>query len=334
MKKLGVPLLFQPIYRDYLWGGTEIAKRFGRYQAPARCAESWELAGHATGDTVVSAGPWGGRSLNNLTAEFGRALLGTAAPEQPIFPLLFKLIDARQTLSVQVHPNEANAQLTSGEPKSEAWVVLGCTAQAKIYAGLKDVKDANTLRAVLDKGTMAAHLQAWKPRQGDVLYIPGGLVHAIGAGCLIYEVQQSSNTTYRLFDWQRVDAQGRARPLHIEESLRSIVWDLQAPVPKQPPRAMVAAQNTWFELVASPFFVIKKWLVCQPDVLSLDGTSFVVLFAFKGRVRLTAGAESITLAQGRSALIPAAAARCAVEPLEAAEVYVTTLNLTTFRCLP
>jgi mannose-6-phosphate isomerase len=222
---MNTPLTFNPVYKDYIWGGDRLSRQFHRDGTPTPCAESWEISAHPDGASIVAQGKYAGRSLPDLASEFGVALMGTKTPDPTRFPLLFKLIDARDKLSVQVHPNNANAALTHGEPKTEMWCVLDRVQGSSLYAGLCEGTTPELLRAALADGTADKCLTEMKVNPGDAIFIPGGLVHAIGDGCLIYEVQQNSNTTYRLYDWNRVGADGTPRPLHIEESFKTIEWD-------------------------------------------------------------------------------------------------------------
>lgn len=209
MKKL-YPLTFCPNIHTALWG-----------------RESWEISGHRSSPSVVAEGPLAGRTLEELAAAYGTLLTGTKASDPTRFPLLFKVIDARDRLSVQVHPNESTSALTGGEPKTEMWHVLG--GRGPVFAGLRP----GTTPAMLEEDMRTGHLEETLARhdaqEGLTLFIPGGLVHAIGEDVVLYEVQQSSNTTYRLYDWGRVDANGKSRQLHVAEALKSI--DFSLPVP-------------------------------------------------------------------------------------------------------
>jgi len=325
MSTLQTPLVFIPVYKDYLWGGTRIPTAYGRQNTPAVCAESWEISAHPDGQSVVASGCFAGRTLAALAAEFGNALTGTRCPHPRRFPLLFKLIDARDRLSVQVHPNNENADRTGGEPKTEMWVVLDRTPGARLYAGLAEGATPDSLAAALAQGTAAAQLVELEVEPGQALFIPGGLVHAIGAGCLIYEVQQNSNTTYRLFDWNRTGADGQPRPLHIEESFRTIDWSLPAPQMITPAPDSQPGPNRWSEVVACEFFTLRKLELAAPQRVALDGTTFHALFVTAGRVTVVAGGESVALAAGSSALIPAGAPDYILTPDNAATVLATTL---------
>ena len=219
------PLRFKPILREYLWGGrrlgTELGKPIGDSdRATPRAGKSSITA------TIKASWPTGrspARRCMNLVTQHGAALFGRHDP-QPQFPLLFKFLDCQQTLSVQVHPNdEQAAQLDPPDlGKTEAWVVLAAEPGSKIYAGLKPGVDRTTLEREVARGNCDACLHAFEPRVGDCVFIEAGTVHALGAGLLIAEIQQASDTTYRLFDWNRVDRDGQPRQLHIEQALDTI----------------------------------------------------------------------------------------------------------------
>ncbi len=322
------PLLFKPVYKDYVWGGTRIAATFNRAGVPPICAESWELSPHADGPSVVADGPLAGLSLAELAQRYGAALVGSRAADPNRFPLLFKLIDAKQKLSVQIHPSEATAGRSGGDPKTEMWVVLDCQPGASLYAGLKPGIDAAGLRQALADGRGADCLIQLPVRPGDTLFIPGGLVHAIGAGCLIYEVQQNSNTTYRLYDWDRVGTDGRPRPLHIDQAFAAIDWSLPLPsLRRGDPLGTGTAPNTWHEILATPFFRMRQLHLTQPETLTSDGSTFQTLFVKSGTVSATVSGMTVNLPCGASCLIPAAAAFCRIEPHGEAKLYLTTLPL-------
>ncbi|MDD4101149.1 MAG: class I mannose-6-phosphate isomerase [Kiritimatiellae bacterium] len=319
------PLVFKPAYKEYIWGGSRISEKYGRLGTPDICAESWEIAARPDGDSVVSHGRFAGQSLSELTAEFGTCLTGTRAPEPSRFPLLFKLIDARECLSVQVHPNESNACLTGGEPKTELWVVLDCTPDSCLYAGLREGSSPAMLQAALSAGSAEQHLLRLKVKPGQALFIPGGLVHAIGAGCLIYEIQQNSNTTYRLFDWNRIGPDNKSRALHIEDSLKSIDWSLPAPQLVSPAAKADNHNNQSIHVSRCAFFTTRQLDVVAPENLTLDGTSFHAIFNAEGVVEITAGGKTVRLDTGTSALIPADAKGYRLTPAGHAKLFVTSL---------
>ena len=225
-------LKFSHVYSSAPWGGKMVGRHFVRTDVPKVCSESWEISGHRYGMSAVVGGPYAGRTLDDLVKAYGRELVGTKSPTVDRFPLLFKLIDARWPLSIQVHPNNGNAALTGGEPKTEAWYVIKAFPGAALYAGLKHPFEEQDLRDIVAQGPILLdQLNPLQVTAGDMLYIPGGMPHAIGGGCFIYEVQQSSDTTFRLYDWGRVGLDGRPRTLHVREALAAMDLSLPPPVP-------------------------------------------------------------------------------------------------------
>ena len=320
------PLLFDPVYKDYIWGGGRIRERYRRPGAPDVCAESWEVSAHPDGMSRVLNGPFADLSLAGLTARLGAALVGAHVGRPPRFPLLFKLIDARENLSVQVHPADDNAGLVGGEAKTEMWYVLDRTPGAVLYAGLRAGTTPVTFRAAMSQGRAPESLLRMEVNPGEALFIPGGLVHAIGAGCLFYEVQQSSNTTYRLYDWGRLDADGQPRPLHIQQAFQVIRSDLPEARMIRPPPAPEDGANHWTEVRACQHFRLRRLNLRQAETVPLDGSTFHVLFVCEGAASASAGGASVPLPAGTSCLIPAGAGSFVVEPAAApAVVLVTTL---------
>lgn len=285
---------FNHVYFNAPWSGELISKLYAREGAPAACSESWEISGHPSGMSIVCGGEYDGRTLDSLVAEFGRDLLGTKSPTADKFPLLFKLIDARWPLSLQVHPNNENAALTNGQPKTEAWFVVKAFPGAVLYAGLKRKFTPDKLRAIVEQGPLLLdQLNALKVSEGDMLYIPGGMPHAIGGGCLIYEVQQSSDTTYRFYDWDRKGPDGKGRALHIEECFKSIDFDI-------PPSQLCRDD------LKSPFFHIRTHNLDDAVEFTPDGSSFIAGFVLSGATDVAGNGESF--------LIPASSTAVKVTP--------------------
>lgn len=311
------PLLLAPIYQDYIWGGSRISSRFSRPAAPERCAESWEVADRPEGQSVVVGGSHHGKTLRELVRQYGDALLG-AQRASTIFPLLVKLIDARETLSVQVHPNNENAHHTGGEPKTEMWYILEADPGACVYAGFRPGVTPDVFRAALADNTVEALLNKLPVRAGDAIFMPGGCVHAIGAGCLILECQQNSNTTYRLYDWGRVDAQGRGRELHIEPALKVINWDAAPAELARPQRHIAHGGNEWWEVVHSDFFRMQRVNLAQNEVLKQEPSSFRVLFIAGGSIEVTGPHYDQVVESGQTLLIPAACGDLVLRPVDGA----------------
>ena len=217
------PLTFRPIFKELVWGGTRLAQVLGKpFPLDKRIGESWELVDLPGAQSVVDRGPLAGETLASLVASHGPALLGPVATDGGRFPLLVKYIDATQTLSVQVHPDAACAQRLGGRPKSEAWYILATEEGTSLFIGLKPGTSAPEFARAVEEDRVADLLEKVAPKVGDLFPVRPGTVHAIGAGALLAEVQQPSDTTYRLYDWGRVGLDGRPRPLHLSESMASI----------------------------------------------------------------------------------------------------------------
>lgn len=231
-------------------------------------AESWEISAHASDPSVIAEEEWRGRRLSEVA---------------PAFPLLFKVISAQTRLSVQVHPNEETCKTTGGEPKTEMWCAL---SDGPIYAGLKAGATAADVEAAVKSGRFEELLVRHEAKFGDVFFIPGGLVHAIGDGVKLYEVQQSSNTTFRLYDWNRVGADGKPRELHIEKGLQAIDYTLPVPVPCKD--------------VDTPFFRFSQMPVHGAEVLVTEPGEFLALYTARNDVDLD-GRRTV---EGTSVLIP------------------------------
>lgn len=221
-------LAFDPFYQERIWGGRALQNRLGRtLPGTGFFGESWELVDRAEFQSAVRGGPFENTELHTLwnahrEAVFGRAAL---ACKDARFPLLFKILDAREPLSVQVHPRDAGAGPVPLEPKNEWWYLIDAEPGAAVYAGFKPGVTREGFQKAVAEGTVEALLHRIPVKKGDSLYVPGGRCHAIGAGCLIAEVQQNSDTTYRVYDWDRRDPQGRPRELHLEESLKCLWFE-------------------------------------------------------------------------------------------------------------
>ena len=217
------PLRLAPFFRDYLWGGRKLQAALGKnLPTDGVWAESWEIVDHAEHSSQILNGPLAGSSLRQLSQTHPTWLHGREA--NGALPLLLKYLDCQRVLSVQVHPDDAYAGRMAPPDlgKTEAWYIIAAEPDAVLYAGLKSGVTSSDLRTALAAGTVEQCLHAIHPRPGDCVFIPAGTVHALGAGLLVAEIQQASNTTFRLFDWNRVDAQGRPRELHVEQSLEVI----------------------------------------------------------------------------------------------------------------
>lgn len=224
---------FEPIYQTRVWGGRRLEKRFGRTLPDPELpyGESWEVSAREEADSRVAGGSLDERRLTELWSDrdLRGLVFGGDAPETERFPLLCKILDARDTLSIQVHPPASVAAALGGEPKTEVWYVAEAEPGAKLYAGVREGVDEARFREALERGEAESCVHALPVAKGQHLFIPSGRLHAIGAGLLIYEIQQNSDTTYRVYDWNRPGIDGKPRALHVEESLRCIDFTDVAP---------------------------------------------------------------------------------------------------------
>lgn len=305
------PLQFVPFLRRMVWGGRRLGSLLGKHLPDSEpYGESWEVSDHPLHRSVVANGPLAGTTLRQLMETRRDELLGPIS-EHTSFPILVKFLDANDWLSVQVHPDEeAVKRLWPGEgSKTEAWFVLDTAPGSRIYAGLLPGVGERELRAALQAGTAAECLRSFEPRPGDCVFLPAGTVHAVGGGVLLAEVQQTSDATFRLFDWNRRDAEGKTRKLHIEEALASIHWD-QGPVspihffdfPRSPPVVRhhsrePARLSRSVELVRCRYFDLT-YVEAVGGSVSIDTNT--------GRPRLLivlAGTGSLTSRERRDSLI-------------------------------
>lgn len=322
-------LRFDPLFRRYLWGGRRLATMLGKtLGAGDDYAESWEIVDHGDDQSVVDNGPLAGRTLGELMRGHERELMGRHAASGSAagasFPLLMKWLDCNRTLSVQVHPNDAQAaRLTPPDRgKTEAWVVVAAEPGSKIYAGLKPGVTREQLAAALAAGACETCLHEFEARRGDCVFIPAGTVHALGAGLVIAEIQQASDTTFRLFDWNRVDAEGKPRPLHVDQSLATIDYT-RGPVSPQQPQS--TSQPGHERLVACDKFLLDRLVIDGPTAVGGDDR-FHLLAVVEGSVIATDAHGSQQLAVGATALAPAAAGRVEL----ASQGRATVLDI----CLP
>jgi mannose-6-phosphate isomerase len=223
------PLQFEPIFKERIWGGTKLKTYLNKPIQSDNTGESWEISTVENDVSIVSNGNFKGKSLNDLIDEFPEQILGTKVYEQfgKQFPLLFKFIDAREDLSIQLHPNDELAKKRHNSfGKTEMWYVMQAEANARLIVGFKEKSSANEYIENLNNKTLLSILDSKKVKEGDVFFLETGTIHAIGAGILIAEIQQTSDITYRVYDFDRVDAQGNQRELHLDLALDAINYDV------------------------------------------------------------------------------------------------------------
>lgn len=314
MKPTGLyPFILEPAYKNYIWGGDRIPGRFHRDQPAGVYAESWELSDRPEGMSVVANGALKGQTLAALVTRFGKELMGHGI-HSTSFPLLVKLIDAKERLSVQVHPDDAAAAKGIGEAKTEAWHILDAPKGGQVFAGLKPGTDEAAFLKALKAGGLEATLQAVPVTTGDTVFIPGGRVHAICEGMMILEVQQNSNTTYRVYDWGRVDEAGRSRELHLDQALKVIHWSDSAPVITTPRAISQKPGALITELVVSPYFRLERLDLTAPFFVQHDGASFHALFSEADDLQILCEAGTELLPGGRTCLVPATLNRYTLKP--------------------
>jgi mannose-6-phosphate isomerase len=302
------PLVFEPYLRPQVWGGRRLETMFGkRLPGPGGYGESWEVSGHPHHVSRVTDGPLAGTTLNELCRQFPRELFGQTVPPDGGFPLLVKLLDCHDLLSIQVHPNDEQAgRLTIGERgKTEAWVVLAVEPGGRIYAGLKPGVTRKVLEQHLSSGTMEACLHIIEPKVGDCVYIPAGTVHAMGGGIVVAEVQQSSDATFRLFDWNRVGTDGRPRQLHLTESFASIDFSRGPIRPASPtPLTDVPTNCCGESLVRCDYFALDRYRLGQN--LSVPySNQLSIWMVVSGAPVLRGGGYRRTFSPGQTVLVPA-----------------------------
>ena len=330
---LSAPLTFAPRLKHYMWGGRRLADLLGRDLPDGVVAESWEVSGHASEPSVVDRGPLSGRDLPGLVAEYGVALVGTRgrdAAERGVFPLLVKLLDATHALSVQVHPdNEYAAAHELGEPgKTEMWYVLHAEEGACVIHGLRAGVDRAALRRAVSRGTVPDCLNRVPVERGDAILVPAGTVHGILSGIVLVEIQQCSDTTYRVHDWDRPGPDGKPRQLHVERALDVIDFSGTAAAPAAPPTAAPAVPRLVHDgdgvkrevLAECDEFVVERVGLdagCDFEALR-DGETCEVWGVLSGTATLEAGRNSaLRLGSVGFALLPAAIGRFRVRADEA-----------------
>ncbi len=320
------PLMFQPLLKVRVWGGKRLKARAP--EAPDDpVGESWEIADHGEDTTRVKAGAHAGRSLHELFVSERRSLVGEAVdPAAPdVFPLLLKLIEARRDLSVQVHPDDAYAREKAGDlGKSEAWYVLEADPGGLIYHGLREGVTRDCFAEAIHAGTVADCLRSFHPRPGDVIDIPSGTIHALGAGVTIAEIQQNSDTTYRVFDWNRVGLDGTPRPLHIEDALA--VGRFHAPGPRTAEPVDLPCDGCRRErfIDGEKFRFERLRRFDAPATLTTEGRHFLLLTVVTGSAEIATDAGVIKCRAWDTALVPADAESCRVTAGPETEVLLFT----------
>ena len=304
---------FEPLLKQTLWGGDKIIPFKHLNTQMERVGESWEISGVKDNETIVANGPDKGKSLNQLVSEQKAKLVGEENYQRfgDEFPLLVKFIDASQDLSIQVHPNDETAhRLGKPHGKTEMWYTLESAPGAHLYNGLKKKITPEEYEQMVANDTIVDALARYEIKEGDVFYIPAGRIHAIGAGSFVTEIQETSDVTFRIYDYKRKDKDGNYRELHIKEAAQCIDFTVL-------PNYRAGYEpilNEGVQLVESPYFTTAVYDLTEPmtlDYSELD--SFVILIAVKGEGAITCNGEQMTFKMGDTILLPATTNEVKVE---------------------
>jgi mannose-6-phosphate isomerase len=290
-------LRFKPLYQDRVWGGRVLETKLGRALPASRpIGESWEIVDRPEAQSVINGGTLDGLSLRTAIESHGAAIMGPSWPVSRPFPILVKWLDCRERLSLQVHPPAAVAPELKGEPKTENWYIADCAPDSSLIVGLKrDVTREQFERAIHDN-TLENCVHRFPVKAGDSILVHSGQIHAIDAGNLILEIQQNSDTTYRVYDWGRLGLDGKPRQMHVNESLKSIRWDDFEPEP-------VRGENAPAVIADAREFRIRRVPLVAGEALPISaGEQARILSVVSGRVRIGAGGES--LVRGDNVVLP------------------------------
>lgn len=290
--------------KDYLWGGTKL-REYGKISDKDIIAESWELSCHPDGESIIADGDYAGMTLSAFLADHPEAL-GTNCKRFDRFPVLVKLIDARDHLSVQVHPDDAYALAHEGEyGKTEMWYIVEAEEGAELIYGFRDSITKEDFRRAIEENTLLDKVNRVPVKAGDVFFIEAGTLHAIGRGILIAEIQQNSNTTYRVYDYGRIGADGTPRELHVEKALE-VTKLTKAPITKLHQPVTIPFSNTRYQnLKSCRYFSTAKLDIFRSFVFKKSNYSFEHLLMIGGDAQLHSEGETLSLHRGDSVFIPA-----------------------------
>ncbi len=299
------PLLMQAPVKDYIWGGTRLREKYNKVSTADKLAESWELSCHPAGPSVIANGSAKGETLEQYLEKNGMELLGSKGKDCKNFPIMIKLIDAKDNLSVQVHPNDEYALKNEGElGKTEMWYVIDAEPGAELLYGVEKEITRQELADSLANGTITEICHHASVKKGDVFFIPAGTIHAIGKGILLAEVQENSNTTYRLYDYGRLGNDGKPRQLHVQQGTE--VCSLK-PLPLVDKRQQVTLSSdcTAELLVSCEYFNTYSLELSGASHLKADAESFHTFTVLEGNLVLTHQGEKLSMEAGQSVFLPA-----------------------------
>ena len=307
------PLTFQPAFKERVWGGRELERLYAKkLPSGAVIGESWEISDRPGDASVIANGPLAGKDLRWLMENHAAEILGGAQPAADgRFPLLCKILDARDKLSLQVHPPASKAAELKGEPKTEMWFIADAAPGASLYVGLKHGVTRAQFERKISDGSVADCFHHIPVKAGDTMFLPSGRVHAIGDGLVIFEIQQNSDTTYRVFDWNRVGLDGKPRDLHVAQSLASIDFDDFEPKLVE---TQFAADGKIQKraLVNDPLFNVEAWKMHSGGNGLLKPKKLQIVAVTSGEININSGTMAVNLSAGQFSLIPASLARTEV----------------------
>jgi mannose-6-phosphate isomerase len=304
------PLTFQPLFKERVWGGRELERLYGKELPPGKpIGESWEISDRPGDASVITNGPLAGKNLRWLMEQHAAEILGGAKPAADgRFPLLCKILDARDKLSLQVHPPAAKAKELNGEPKTEMWFITDAAPGACLYVGLKRGATRAEFEKKIAGGSVADCFHRIPVHAGDSMFLPSGRVHAIGDGLVIFEIQQNSDTTYRVFDWNRVGLDGKPREMHVAQSLASIDFNDFEPKLVQTKFVEHGKIRTRV-LIADPLFNVDVWKLDSSATAALAPKKLQIVAVTAGAVEIKSGPTLVNLAAGQFCLVPASLER-------------------------
>ena len=305
------PFLLNPPIKDYIWGGTRLRDEFGKESSLERLAESWELSCHKDGESIISSGEFEGMTLSEFARTYPEAV-GKKFRSNDIFPVLVKLIDAKNDLSVQVHPDDEYAMQAEGEQgKTEMWYIVDCDEGAELIYGFKEKISAEDFRRAIEENNLLEYVNRVPVRKGDVFFIASGTLHAIGKGILIAEIQQNSNTTYRVYDYGRLGADGKPRELHIDKAVEVTKTEFPS-VPYGQPKHINMPGRWHMPLAECKYFRADKYDIFRG--MSVGSTdSFCHILVLSGEADVICGDEVLHVKKGSSVFVPAGTDMCYIK---------------------
>lgn len=294
-----------PAFKDYLWGGTKLRDVYGKKCDYEKVAESWELSTHPAGQSVIDGGEYDGLKFGEYLEKVGAKALGVNGAKFKEFPVLIKFIDAKQPLSVQVHPSDEYALRVEGEyGKTEMWYVVDCEPGASLYFGLNRALTKEEFKKRIEDNTLTDVLYKADVKKGDVFFIQSGTIHAIGAGILICEIQQNSNTTYRVYDYGRRGADGKLRELHIDKAIDVSKLTPSDTSDKQGKPEEIPG-GTKCALASCPYFTTEKYVVDGEVEIDVTGDSFASLVVTEGSGKVVGSENEVEFKPADSLFVPA-----------------------------